>query len=149
MGGGLSCPNNVDPVCPDEAAKSTMGGARLGDSSWHTETTSYVSVGLFNMYLTTQITSSGVMLGFFLGLLLSGGIMMGLDKRRKKMARRRVEKDREKEKAAAIEQSLQKVLSTGSHSSSWPAFKHPQPATAPPEAQPHQPHHLVPIAWGQ
>ena len=149
MGGGLSCPNNVDPVCPDEAAKSTMGGARLGDSSWHTETTSYVSVGLFNMYLTTQITSSGVMLGFFLGLLLSGGIMMGLDKRRKKMARKRGEKDKERDKAAMIEHSLHKVLGTGSHSSSWPPFKHHQPATAPPEAQPHQPTHLVPIAWGQ
>ena len=149
MGGSVSCPDNVDPVCPQEGAVSTGGGAHLGDRSWHTETTSYVSVGLFNMYLTTTITSSGVMLGFFLGLILSGGIWAGFEKRRKKMAKRKVEKDREKEKAAAIEQSLQKVLSTGSHSSSWPAFKHPQPATAPPEAQPHQPHHLVPIAWGQ
>ena len=94
MGGGLSCPDNVDPVCPQEGAKSTGGGAHLGDTSWHTETTSYVSVGLFNLYLTTTITSSGVMLGFFLGLILSGGIMAGFEKRRKKIARRKVERNR-------------------------------------------------------
>ena len=149
MGGGLSCPDNVDPVCPQEGGGPTGGGAHLGDRAWHTETTSYVSVGLFNMYLTTTITSSGIMLGLCLGLLLSGGIWAGVEKRRRKLAKKKVEKDKERVKAAAIEQSLQKVLSTGSHSSSWPAFKHPQPATAPPEAQHHQPHHLVPIAWGQ
>ena len=150
MGGGISCPNNADPVCPTEVAGPTGGGAHLGDRTWHTETTSYVSVGLFNLYLSTTITSSGIFLGFFIGMILTGGIWAGIEKRRKKL-KRKEDKEREKGKATAIEQSLQKVLinGTGSHSTSWPAFKHPQQATAPPETQPHQNHHLVPLAWGQ
>ena len=154
MGGGISCQDRdgtyVEPVCPTEAGGPTGGGAHLGDKTWHTETTSYVSVGLFNLYLSTTITSSGIFLGFFVGMILTGGIWAGIEKRRKKL-KRKEDKEREKGKATAIEQSLQKVLinSTGSHSTTWPAFKNPQQPTAPPETQPHQNHHLVPLAWGQ
>ena len=120
---------------------------------FRSETTSYVSVGLFNMYLTTQITSSGLLLGVALGLVLSGVIWAGVEKKRKKRAKRKVEQVKETEKASAIEESLKKVISTGSHSSAWPAFRQHsaiQHASAPPEAPHHQPHHqLVPLAWGQ
>ena len=119
----------------------------------HTETTSYVSVGLFNMYLTTQITSSGLLLGVALGVVLSGVLWAGVEKKRKKKAKRKEEQAKEKDKASAMEESLKKVISTGSHSSAWPAFRQQpalQHASAPQEAPHNQPHHqLVPLAWGQ
>ena len=161
MGGGISCQDRdgayVEPVCPTGAGGHTGGDAHLGSKNWHTETTSYVSVGLFNLYLSTTITSSGIFLGFFFGMILTGGIWVGVEKRRRKLKRKEdKEKEKEKGKATALEHSLQRVLvnSTGTHSDSWPAFKHPQgglpqPATAPPAAQPHQNRHLVPLAWGQ
>ena len=138
----------VEPVCPAGGVGPTGGDAHLGDKNWHTETTSYVSVGLFNLYLSTTITSSGILFGIIIGVILTGGIWAGVEKRKKKKLQRKEAKDKEKEKAEAIELSLQKVLvnSTGTHSNSWPAFKAPQPATAPPVAPPH---HLVPLAWGQ
>ena len=145
----------VEPVCPAGAGGPTGGDAHLGSKNWHTETTSYVSVGLFNLYLSTTITSSGIFLGIFLGVLLTGGMWVGVEKRRKKLQRKEA-KEKEKEKANALELSLQKVLvsSTGTHSNSWPAFKTPpgglpQPATAPPAAPLHPNHQLVPLAWGQ
>ena len=149
MGGGHSCPSGEEPVCPDVGEKSHMGGAHLGETSYHSETTSYVSVGLFNVYLTTTVTSSGVMLGFVLGVLISGGLMFGLAKRRKKLARKKAETAKAELKAVEMEQNLKKVLTTGTHSASWPPFRNPMPATAPPDQQPHQQSHLVPIAWGQ
>ena len=155
MGSGqsITCPGDVEPVCPQEGGGPQGGGAHLGDKTVHTETTSYVSVGLFNMYLTTQITSSGLLLGVALGLVLSGVIWAGVEKKRKKKAKRKVEQAKEKDKASAIEESLKKVISTGSHSSAWPAFRQQpaiQHASAPQEAPHHQPHHqLVPLAWGQ
>ena len=155
MGGGLSCQSEdgayVEPQCPTGGEGHTGGGAHLGDRNWHTETTSYVSVGLFNLYLSMTITSSGVFLGFFIGMIVMGVIWVGVERRKKKKLKRKEDQEREKGKATALEQSLQKVLisGTGSHSTTWPAFKHPQQATAPPETQPQQNHHLVPVAWGQ
>ena len=159
MRGGIPCQDRdsayVEPVCPTGAGGPTGGDAYLESKNWHTETTSYVSVGLFNLYLSTTITSSGIFLGIFLGVLLTGGMWVGVEKRRKKLQRKEA-KEKEKEKANALELSLQKVLvsSTGTHSNSWPAFKTPpgglpQPATAPPAAPLHPNHQLVPLAWGQ
>ena len=147
----------VDPVCPAEGGGPQGGGAHFGDRTWSTEATSYVSVGIFNLYLSTQITSSGIMLGVFLGALITGGVWVGAEKRKKKKKEKEVkDKEKEKEKTTALELGLQKVLinSTGSHSTTWPAFQHtpggllPQPLQ-PPSAPAPQPNQLVPVRWGQ
>ena len=147
----MTCPGDAEPVCPEGGPQG--GGAHIGDKMAHTETTSYVSVGLFNMYLTTQITSSGLLLGIALGVVLSGVLWAGVEKTRKKKAKRKEEQAKEKIKASNLEESLKKVISTGSHSSAWPAFRQQpalQHASAPQEPPHNQPNHqLVPLAWGQ
>ena len=59
----MSCTNQegeyVDPVCPAEAGGPTGGGAHIGSRTWHTEATSYVSVGLFNLYLSGGVGRGG------------------------------------------------------------------------------------------
>ena len=80
---------------------------------------------------------------------------MGVEKRKKRIKRKEV-KEKEKEKTTALELGLQKVLvnSTGSHSTTWPAFQPtpgglPPQTLTPPSAPTHQPNQLVPLAWGQ
>ena len=154
MGSGqsITCPGDAEPICPQEGGGPQGGGAHLGDKNVHTETTSYVSVGLFNMYLTTTITSSGLLLGVALGLVFSGVLWAWVEKKRRKKAKHRVEQDKEKDKASQIEESMRKVISTGTHSSAWPAFRQQpaiQHASAPQQSPQHQAHHqLVPLAWG-
>ena len=82
---------------------------------------------------------------------------MGVEKRKKRNKKKEVkEKEKEKEKTTALELGLQKVLvnSTGSHSTTWPAFQPtpgglPHQPLTPPSASTHQPNQLVPIRWGQ
>ena len=144
----------VDPVCPAEGGGPQGGGAHFGDRTWSTEATSYVSVGIFNLYLSTQITSSGIMLGVFLGALITGGMWGWAEKRKKKKKVKEVkDQEKEKEKTTALEHGLRNVLihGSGSHSSNWPAFQGgvPHQPLQPPSAPTPQPNQLVPVKWCQ
>ena len=147
--------NSQDPVCPSVVGGDTGGDAHLGSKTWHSETTSYVSVGLMNIYLTTTITSSGLIIGIVVGILLTVSVWVGVQKRKQKLEKRKTKaKQEDVEKTKSLEQSLAKVVlsSTGSHSSSWPAFRAstgapPLTASAPPASHPTA-HQLVPLAWG-
>ena len=158
MGSGQSCQdrqgNPIALVCPSGGDAVTGGDAHLGSKTWNSETTSYVSIGLLNVYLSTQITSSGLFLGMFLGFLITISIWIGVNKRKQRIERKRKSKEKEKQKdvetAKTLEDSLAKLVfsPTGSHSSSWPAFRgsHGPSASAPQ----HPPtHSLVPVPWGQ
>ena len=157
MGSGQSCQdkqgNPVDLVCPSGVDGVTGGDAHLGSKNWHSETTSYVSIGLLNVYLSTQITSSGLFLGVFLGFLITVSIWIGVNKRKQKLEKKRSkakEKEKDVEKAKSLEDSISKLVfsPTGSHSTTWPAFRGPQgpSASAPQHPSTHQ---LVPVPWGQ
>ena len=144
----------VEPVCPAGAGGPTGGDAHLGSKNWHSETTSFVSVGLLNVYLSTTITLSGLLLGVFVGVLLTVSVWVGVHKRKQKLQRRKTKaKEEDVEKKKSLEESISKLMisSTGSHSSTWPAFRAPPGAQASSASAPPIPttHQLVPLAWGQ
>ena len=93
------------------------------------------------------------MLGIFLGVLITVSAWIGVNKRKQRMERKKAkakEKEKDVEKAKSLEDSLSKLVfsPTGSHSTTWPAFRGLQ---GPPASAPQQPstHQLVPIPWGQ
>ena len=155
MGSSQSCVNSEgqpqDLVCPSTGAGAT-GDAHLGSKNWHSETTSYVSVGLVNIYLSTTITSSGLLPGVFIGVMLTASVWLGIYKRKQRIERKKAKvKAEDVEKKKSIEESISKLMipSTGSHSTTWPAFRASpggNPSSAPPI---HHTNHLVPLAWGQ
>ena len=88
------------------------------------------------------------MLGMFLGFLITVSAWIGVNKRKQRMERKKAkEREKDVEKAKSLEDSLSKLgfSATGSHSTTWPAFRGP-PASAPQQPSTHQ---LVPIPWGQ
>ena len=110
MGSGQSCVdqdgNHQDLVCPSAGAGATGGDTHLGSKNWHSETTSYVSVGLLNVYLSTTITSSGLLLGVFVGVLLTVSVWVGVNKRKQKLQRK---------KSKAKEVDVEKKVVGGKH----------------------------------
>ena len=158
MGSGQSCVdqdgNPQDLVCPSVGGGATGGDAHLGSKTWHSETTSYVSVGLLNVYLSTTITSSGLLLGVFVGVLLTVSVWVGVHKRKQKLQRKKTKaKEEDVEKKKSLEESISKLMisSTGSHSTTWPAFRAPPGVQASSASAPLIPttHQLVPLPWGQ
>ena len=109
-------------------------------------------MGLVNIYLSTTITSSGLLLGVFIGVLLTASVWFGIYKRKQKLERKKAKvKAEDVEKKKSLEESISKLMipNTGSHSSNWPAFRTSpggNPSSAPPIPHSHQ---LVPLAWGQ
>ena len=146
--------NPQDLVCPSRGEGATGGDAHLGSKTWHSETTSYVSVGLLNVYLSTTITSSGLLLGVFVGVLLTVSVWVGVNKRKQKLERKKNKaKEEDVEKKKSLEESISKLMisSTGTHSTTWPAFRAPPGAQASSASAPPIPttHQLVPLPWGQ
>ena len=121
MGSGSSCPGGREPICPEE------GGLALGAREYNTETNSYISLGLFNLYLSMEITSSGLLTGIFIGVLLSGlTYYILIARRRKAKGQQKVEEkthtdgDLEIAKAVAIA-----LKGTGRHSRTWEGMQGP------------------------
>ena len=146
--------NPQDLVCPSVEGGATGGDAHLGSKNWHSETTSYVSVGLLNVYLSTTITLSGLLLGVFVGVLLTVSVWVGVHKRKQKLQRKKTKaKEEDVEKKKSLEESISKLMisSTGSHSTTWPAFRAPPGAQASSASAPQilSTHQLVPLPWGQ
>ena len=138
-------------MCPSGGEGATGGDAHLGSKNWHSETTSYVSVGLLNVYLSTTITSSGLLLGVFVGVLLTVSVWVGVHKRKQKLERKKNKaKEEDVEKKKSLEDSISKLMfsSTGTHSTTLPAFRAPQGSSASAPQIPSA-HQLVPVPWGQ
>ena len=118
MGSGPSCPGGREPICPEER------GLALGAREYKSETNSYISFGLFNMYLSMEITSSGLLVGLFIGVLLSGlTYYLLIARRRKAKGQQKVERknnDDELAKAVALA-----IHGTGRHSRSWEGMQGP------------------------
>ena len=151
MGGGTSCfakdGTPQDMVCPAHAGGTMGGEAHIGSREWNSETHSYVSIGLFNLYMTTTVTSGGLLLGVFLGCLLTLGVWLAVYKRKQRL----LKKARAKQ-GMSMEMGRVMVPHTGTHSSQWPGMGGPMSQTEPlataPTTMPPQPAQLVPLAWG-
>ena len=152
MGSGASCydsqGNEQEMVCPDTIGTRNGGEIQMGDRSWHTEQHSYVSIGILNLYLSTQITSGGLALGFFLGMMITLGVWFGMTKRKAKLKR----KDKAKKEESSME--LARVIATGQHSSKWPASlrgpgENANTVASAPGPPPSHHQQLVPLDWGR
>ena len=152
MGTGSSCfDSNGNPqelVCPATPGNSNGGEFQAGDREWHTEQHSYISVGVLNLYLSTTITSGGLLLGIFLGVLVTLGVWFAVHKRRVKLLKKAQAQKEESSKEFA------RIMATGKHSSQWPVAMRgpvestPAAASAPAPSISHN-QQLVPLEWGQ
>ena len=151
MGTGASCfDGNGNPqelVCPATTGNNNGGEAQFGDREWHTEQHSYISVGVLNLYLSTTITSGGLLLGIFLGVMVTLGVWFAVYKRRVKLMKKAKAKKEESNKEFA------RIMATGHHSSQWPVAMRgpvdstPEAASAPVPSVSHN-QQLVPLEWG-
>ena len=150
MGGGTSCfaqdGTPLEMVCPTHTGGTAGGEAHIGSREWNTETHSYVSIGLFNVFMTTTITSGGLLLGVFLGCLMTLGVWLAVYKRKQRLLKKAKAKQ-----GMPLDMGRIMVPNTGTHSTTWPAMGGPMgqttpPATAPTTTPP-QPTQLVPLAW--
>ena len=116
MGNGASCPGDKKPICPPEE-----GGLTLGPRDYSRETTSYVSLGFMNIYMSMEITSSGLLAGIFIGFMISALLYYFLVARKKKME---VKPKEDNGNTTDLELAVRQVLQrTGTPSRTWESMQ--------------------------